>query len=173
MLPEFPVFFHALWSYDPFPWQRMLAERLVEGEWPKALDLPTAAGKTACIDIAIHALAAQAEKPVWERTAPRRIWFVADRRIRGIRFQTQCDSKYQKSFFLIFEDGSAFEFRAVGYICACSRLESFDLHRLYKRGLNAYGNEVLVLKNPDGEERVVVINKLYEWPELNEGSEKK
>jgi CRISPR-associated endonuclease/helicase Cas3 len=59
----------------------MLAERLADGKWPKALDLPTAAGKTACIDVAIYALAAQAEKPVGERTAPRRMWFVVDRRI--------------------------------------------------------------------------------------------
>lgn len=80
-IPKFHDFFHALWGHTPFPWQRMLAERLVQGTWPKALDLPTAAGKTACIEIAIYALAAQADKPVWERTAPRRIWFVVDRRI--------------------------------------------------------------------------------------------
>ena len=80
-LPSFPDFFHALWSHDPFPWQRMLTDRLVDGEWPKVLDVPTAAGKTACIDAAIYALAAQADKPVWERTAPRRVWFVVDRRI--------------------------------------------------------------------------------------------
>jgi len=79
--PSFSDFFRALWSHDPFPWQRMLAERLVEGEWPQALVLPTAAGKTAGIDIAIHVLAAQADKPVWQRTAPRRVWFVVDRRI--------------------------------------------------------------------------------------------
>ncbi|MGH9816215.1 MAG: type I-G CRISPR-associated helicase/endonuclease Cas3g, partial [Candidatus Acidiferrales bacterium] len=80
-LPSFSEFFQALWTYEPFPWQRMLAERLAEGEWPRALDLPTAAGKTACIDVAIYALAAQAGKPVWESTAPRRIWFAVDRRI--------------------------------------------------------------------------------------------
>ena len=79
--PSFSEFFQALWAYEPFPWQRMLADRLVQGDWPTALDLPTAAGKTACIDISLYALAAQAEKPVWERTAPRRIWFVVDRRI--------------------------------------------------------------------------------------------
>ncbi len=77
-LPSFGTFFGALWFHDPFPWQRMLAERLVGGEWPKALDLPTAAGKTACIDIALYALAVQADRPVWERTAARRIWFVVD-----------------------------------------------------------------------------------------------
>lgn len=83
MIPSdsFPGFFHALWSHDPFPWQCMLADRLASGEWPKVVDLPTAAGKTACIDAAVYALAAQSDKPVWERTAPRRIWFVVDRRI--------------------------------------------------------------------------------------------
>jgi len=81
MISDFAQFFRALWPHASFPWQRLLAERLVEGEWPKALDLPTAAGKTACIEAAIYALAAQADKPVWERTAPRRIWFVVDRRI--------------------------------------------------------------------------------------------
>jgi CRISPR-associated endonuclease/helicase Cas3 len=59
----------------------MLAERVASGEWPQALDLPTASGKTACIDIAVYALAAQAHRPLAERTAPRRIWFVVDRRI--------------------------------------------------------------------------------------------
>jgi CRISPR-associated endonuclease/helicase Cas3 len=81
MFPGFDDFFRALWPYDPFPWQSMLAERVASGTWPKVLDLPTAAGKTACIDAAIYALAAQAEKSVGERTAPRRIWFVVDRRI--------------------------------------------------------------------------------------------
>jgi CRISPR-associated endonuclease/helicase Cas3 len=80
-LPEFHAFFRAVWGYDPFPWQTMLAERVSGGNWPQALDLPTAAGKTACIDVAVHALAAQADRPMAERTAPRRIWFVVDRRI--------------------------------------------------------------------------------------------
>ncbi|MDN5861968.1 MAG: type I-U CRISPR-associated helicase/endonuclease Cas3, partial [Salinisphaera sp.] len=80
-IPDFADVFQVLWPHAPFPWQRMLTERLVEGQWPKVLDLPTAGGKTACMDAAIYALAAQAEKPVWERTAPRRIWFVVDRRI--------------------------------------------------------------------------------------------
>lgn len=78
---DFPTFFRALWNRDPFPWQSMLAERVASGAWPKALDLPTAAGKTACIDIALYALAAQADRATAERTAPRRIWFVVDRRI--------------------------------------------------------------------------------------------
>lgn len=80
-LPAFPDFFRALWPYEPFPWQSMLAERVAEGAWPRALDLPTASGKTACIEAALYALAVQAERPTAERTAPRRIWFVVDRRI--------------------------------------------------------------------------------------------
>lgn len=78
---DFSAWFRSLWSRDPFPWQAMLAERVAQGTWPQALDLPTASGKTACIDVAIYALAAQADRPLAERTAPRRIWFVVDRRI--------------------------------------------------------------------------------------------
>lgn len=80
-LPDFPSFFLDLWAREPFPWQDMLADRVAFAAWPKALDLPTASGKTACIDVAIHALASQAERPLVERMAPRRIWFVVDRRI--------------------------------------------------------------------------------------------
>lgn len=80
--PEhFDAFYHELHGYAPFPWQRMLAERVTTGEWPACIDLPTASGKTACIDIAVFALACQADRPIGERTAPRRIFFVVDRRI--------------------------------------------------------------------------------------------
>jgi CRISPR-associated endonuclease/helicase Cas3 len=80
-MPDFPSFFEALWGHKPFPWQRMLADLVSSRAWPQVLDLPTASGKTACIDIAIYALASQAEQPLGRRTAPRRIWFVVDRRI--------------------------------------------------------------------------------------------
>lgn len=80
-MPNFSTFFQALWGYGPFPWQAMLAERIANGTWPQVLDLPTAAGKTACMDAAVYALACQADKSITERTAPRRIWFVVDRRI--------------------------------------------------------------------------------------------
>ena len=67
---------------EPFPWQATLAERvLAEGRWPKLIDLPTASGKTACIDVAVWAMACEADKPPAERRMPRRIWFVVDRRI--------------------------------------------------------------------------------------------
>jgi CRISPR-associated endonuclease/helicase Cas3 len=78
-LPSFTEFFQALWQTPPFPWQAMLAERVAEKGWPDGIDLPTASGKTACLDIAVWALAQQSgcEK----RSMPRRIWFVVDRRI--------------------------------------------------------------------------------------------
>jgi CRISPR-associated endonuclease/helicase Cas3 len=80
-LPSFGNFFQALWGYGPFPWQEMLAERASTGHWPDAIDLPTASGKTACLDIAAYALAAQAGRAMPERTTARRVWFVVDRRI--------------------------------------------------------------------------------------------
>ena len=42
----------------------MLAARTAAGHWPQALELPTASGKTACIDVAIHALPSQSERPL-------------------------------------------------------------------------------------------------------------
>ena len=60
MPTDFPAFFRALWGHDPFPWQTLLAERGAVGNWPEAISLPTASGKTACLDAAIYTLAMQA-----------------------------------------------------------------------------------------------------------------
>lgn len=51
--------------------------------WPDAIALPTASGKTACLDIAVFALAAQAlrSNAGLAVTAPRRVFFVVDRRV--------------------------------------------------------------------------------------------
>ncbi|MBI1839511.1 MAG: type I-U CRISPR-associated helicase/endonuclease Cas3 [Verrucomicrobia bacterium] len=77
--PSFTAFFCALWGKDPFPWQTMLADWAATKGFPDAIDLPTASGKTACLDIAVWALAKQAGEA--NRSIPRRIWFVVDRRI--------------------------------------------------------------------------------------------
>ena len=79
----FTDFFKALYgnNWDPFPWQIRLSQKVLEGKWPSVIALPTASGKTACIDIAVYALACQAELPTRNRTAPRRIFFVVDRRV--------------------------------------------------------------------------------------------
>ncbi|MDI9631438.1 MAG: type I-U CRISPR-associated helicase/endonuclease Cas3, partial [Acidobacteriota bacterium] len=79
--PEFESFFREAWGVAPFPWQQRLADRVQQGLWPGGISLPTASGKTACIDIAVWALAAQAGRPPEERSAPRRIVFVIDRRV--------------------------------------------------------------------------------------------
>jgi CRISPR-associated endonuclease/helicase Cas3 len=91
---DFPKFFQAVHRFEPFPWQARLAERVCGvpdasdkevkegvGPWPRCIALPTAAGKTACIDIAVFALACQVSLQPEERTAPRRIFFVVDRRV--------------------------------------------------------------------------------------------
>ena len=83
---DFSVFFHDLWGKTPFPWQTVLAERVLAGgddPWPPAITLPTAAGKTACLDIAVFALAAQADRQAQRLplSVPRRIFFVVDRRV--------------------------------------------------------------------------------------------
>ena len=83
---QFDEFFHALYGCDPFPWQARLARRVAaarggDAAWPEALALPTAAGKTACIDMAVFALACQVDRPSGERAAPRRVFFVVDRRV--------------------------------------------------------------------------------------------
>ncbi|MBB5038167.1 type I-G CRISPR-associated helicase/endonuclease Cas3g [Prosthecobacter dejongeii] len=80
---QFSDFFHAVHGVEPFPWQERLMQRVLDAGkgWPQAITLPTASGKTACIDIALFALAAQADLPPGQRTAPRRIAFVVDRRI--------------------------------------------------------------------------------------------
>ena len=72
---SFDEFFFAVWSCNPFPWQKRLAELAMRGEWPGSIGLPTAAGKTALIDIAVYALAMGAPN------SARRIFFVVDRRV--------------------------------------------------------------------------------------------
>lgn len=89
---QFRQFFEAAWSEPckpprtPFAWQSSLAERVLQdadAPWPGAIALPTAAGKTACIDIAVYALAVQAPRLAegHRLTAPRRVFFVVDRRV--------------------------------------------------------------------------------------------
>lgn len=66
----------------PFAWQQRLLEQIVVGKaWPRVLDLPTGAGKTTCIDVALFALALDATNDDGHRWCPRRIAMVVDRRI--------------------------------------------------------------------------------------------
>ena len=105
---DFAEFFVELWGKDkpPFAWQSTLATQVLldkpngkrsgvgnraYGEpsasavWPEAIALPTGAGKTACIDIAVFSLAVRSQKILLGQlngtVGPRRIFIVVDRRI--------------------------------------------------------------------------------------------
>jgi CRISPR-associated endonuclease/helicase Cas3 len=59
----------------------MLAERVHDAlHWPRGIDLPTASGKTACLDIAVFTLALNVDDS-GRAQLPRRVFFVVDRRI--------------------------------------------------------------------------------------------
>ena len=77
---DFSAFHIAVHGRPPFDWQQRLLEQIVrERGWPQVLDLPTGAGKTTCLDIALFALTldATSENP-W---CARRIAMVVDRRV--------------------------------------------------------------------------------------------
>ncbi|HWU91225.1 MAG TPA: type I-U CRISPR-associated helicase/endonuclease Cas3, partial [Kofleriaceae bacterium] len=75
-LPTFDRFFEALHGdRSPFPWQRRLADEVLEEGWPDLLDLPTGVGKTSTLEIALYCLARAPE------CMPRRTLLVVDRRI--------------------------------------------------------------------------------------------
>ena len=78
---RFVEFFRDIHGFDPFPWQTRLLNEVLSRQWPRSIALPTASGKTAVMDIAVFALACQAHLRPGERTAPRRIALVVDRRI--------------------------------------------------------------------------------------------
>ena len=67
----------------PYDWQRSLAERVIQSDdnrWPEAIALPTAAGKTACVDIAVFAMAVLADTERGTTPHPRRLFYTVDRR---------------------------------------------------------------------------------------------
>lgn len=79
---NFDSFHLAVHGVVPFAWQTRLLLGLVEDEkWPRVLDLPTGAGKTTCVDIALFALALDAQNAPDKRWCPRRIAMVVDRRV--------------------------------------------------------------------------------------------
>ncbi len=80
--PAFADFYEAIHGRTPFPWQERLARQVAETDrWPEQVGVPTGLGKTACLDIAVWWLAAQADHDPAERSAPTRIWWVVNRRL--------------------------------------------------------------------------------------------
>ncbi len=86
-IDRFSEFFRALYQdkegqpLDPFPWQTRLATEVFNEGWPDCIDLPTASGKTAAIDIAVFVLACQAGLETKDRTVGRRVFFAVNRRV--------------------------------------------------------------------------------------------
>jgi len=73
--PDFARFYQSAHGYAPFPWQVALAERVADGRWPDALNLPTSSGKTAVVDVWLWAHMAGIAN------MPRRLYYVIDRRL--------------------------------------------------------------------------------------------
>ncbi len=118
---EFAAFFRAVHGYDPFPWQVRLAREVANTGWPDVLDLPTGAGKTAAVDVAVFALALDAGRT--PRSAPLRIIYVVDRR-------TIVDQAYE---------------RARKIRRALARAEDDVVHRVRER-LAAFAHESVALR---------------------------
>jgi CRISPR-associated endonuclease/helicase Cas3 len=72
---DFAAFYQSLHGYAPFPWQVALSQRVVQGRWPEALNLPTSSGKTAVVDVWLWAHSTGIPG------SPRRLYYVIDRRL--------------------------------------------------------------------------------------------
>lgn len=82
-IDDFEAFFTEVWpGSEPFPWQSELVRKVhQERRWPDLVDLPTGAGKTSLVDIAVFLLALDARQPTEQRWMPRRVVLVVDRRV--------------------------------------------------------------------------------------------
>src|SRR5262249_29294078 len=75
---NFEVLFIALTGYTPLPWQQRLYDEFIGGHYPDC-DIPTGLGKTSVIAIYLIALAQAALNG--NRSFPRRLVYVVDRRV--------------------------------------------------------------------------------------------
>jgi CRISPR-associated endonuclease/helicase Cas3 len=65
--------FQELMGAPPFPWQRRLFQRMVTGDWPTSVDIPTGLGKTSVMALWLLAAA-------WRAPVPGRLVYVVNRR---------------------------------------------------------------------------------------------
>ncbi|MDV6029422.1 MAG: type I-U CRISPR-associated helicase/endonuclease Cas3 [Phycisphaera sp. RhM] len=78
---DFAAFYEDIYDRPAFQWQRDLASEVMSLGWHDYIELPTASGKSAAIDIAVFALAATADRNYSGPTFGRRIYFAVDRRL--------------------------------------------------------------------------------------------
>lgn len=78
---QFAEFFQAINGFQPYDWQQRLVNIMIEDQWPEVIDLPTGAGKTACLDAVVFALACQAHLAPQNRKVPVRVFFCVNRRV--------------------------------------------------------------------------------------------
>lgn len=75
---SFPDSFCGLTGYSPMRWQNRLCGKIINGEIPAALDLPTGRGKTSVMAIWLVARALAGEDAL--KAIPRRLVYIVDRR---------------------------------------------------------------------------------------------
>lgn len=90
-ISNFSAFYTAVHGYAPFPWQVRLAERAASGRWPDALNVPTASGKTAVLDVWLWAHAAGVAH------TPKRLYYVIDRRLLVDAVADYAEHLFQRS----------------------------------------------------------------------------
>ena len=76
--------FEALTGKAPFPWQWELFRRLVAGDWPDPISIPTGLGKTSVMAVWALALARDLmdlRRSQRDPLLPRRLAYVVDRRV--------------------------------------------------------------------------------------------
>ncbi len=76
MTLDFSSWYEDKHGYQPFPWQRRLAETAASGNWPDTIAVPTGAGKTGIIAV-WHWL----HESGTEAKVPTRLIYVIDRRL--------------------------------------------------------------------------------------------
>lgn len=74
-LEDFREFFKEVTSYYPYPWQERLLQRVVQGDWPSVVAVPTGAGKTMALLVAVFRMALDPFR------AHRRVVYVVNRRL--------------------------------------------------------------------------------------------
>jgi len=71
---DFPGFFHEAMEYEPYPWQKELLKQVAGQGWPRAVVVPTGAGKTMVLLVALFLMALDPK-------AHRRVVYVVNRRL--------------------------------------------------------------------------------------------